>query len=41
VTGTSAAPGDASIEARQKFACPACGGEAVWNPAKGELVCPF
>ena len=41
VTGTSAAPGDASIEARQKFACPACGGEAVWNPAKGKLVCPF
>jgi predicted RNA-binding Zn-ribbon protein involved in translation (DUF1610 family) len=41
VTGTSAAPGDASIAARQKFACPACGGEAVWNPAKGKLVCPF
>jgi len=27
--------------AREKFACPACGGEAVWNPAKGRLVCPF
>ena len=27
--------------AREKFACPACGGEAVWNPAKGKLVCPF
>jgi len=27
--------------AREKFACPACGGEAVWNPAKGGLVCPF
>jgi len=24
-----------------KFACPACGGEAVWNPAKQALVCPF
>ena len=41
MTGTSAAPGDASIEARQKFTCPACGGEGVWNPAKSKLVCPF
>ncbi len=24
-----------------KFACPACGGEAVWNPAQQKLVCPF
>lgn len=24
-----------------KFACPACGGEAVWNPARQRLVCPF
>ena len=24
-----------------KFACPSCGGEAVWNPAKQKLVCPF
>ena len=24
-----------------KFACPACGGEAHWNPAKQKLVCPF
>lgn len=24
-----------------KFACPACGGEAVWNPARQKLVCPF
>ena len=22
-----------------KFACPACGGEAIWNPAKQKLVC--
>jgi hypothetical protein len=27
--------------ALSKFACPACGGESVWNPAKGRLVCPF
>jgi len=24
-----------------KFACPACGGEANWNPAQQKLVCPF
>ncbi|MFN3409241.1 MAG: zinc ribbon domain-containing protein [Limisphaerales bacterium] len=27
--------------ARQRFSCPACGGEAQWNPAKQALVCPF
>ena len=27
--------------AKQKFSCPACGGEAQWNPAKKALVCPF
>jgi hypothetical protein len=27
--------------ALSKFACPACGGEATWNPAKQKLVCPF
>jgi len=27
--------------ARQKFACPACGAEAVWNPTLQALVCPF
>jgi len=27
--------------ALQKFACPACGAEAVWNPAKQALVCPY
>jgi DNA-directed RNA polymerase subunit RPC12/RpoP len=27
--------------AQKKFACPACGGEAQWNPAKKALVCPF
>ena len=31
----------AAADARAKFACPACGGEAVWNPTKGKLVCPF
>ncbi len=29
------------LDARAKFACPACGGEAIWNPAKQKLVCPF
>jgi ribosomal protein S27E len=29
------------ITARQKFACPSCGAEAQWNPAKQALVCPF
>lgn len=27
--------------AQEKFACPACGGDAHWNPAKQALVCPF
>ena len=31
----------AETSAIQKFACPACGGEAIWNPAKQKLVCPF
>ncbi len=29
------------ITAKQKFACPSCGGEAQWNAAKQALVCPF
>ena len=29
------------ITARQKFACPACGAQAEWNPAKQALVCPY
>ena len=29
------------LTAQQKFACPACGAEAHWNPAKSALVCPF
>src|SRR5262245_40749821 len=27
--------------AREKFACPACGAEAVWNQAKQALVCQY
>ena len=29
------------VTAISKFACPSCGGEAQWNPAKKALVCPF
>src|SRR6266550_9363893 len=29
------------LVAEQKFTCPACGGESVWNPAKQKMVCPF
>jgi hypothetical protein len=31
----------AETAALAKFACPACGGEAIWNPARQKLVCPF
>jgi hypothetical protein len=31
----------AEAVAQKKYSCPACGGEAVWNPAKKALVCPF
>jgi endogenous inhibitor of DNA gyrase (YacG/DUF329 family) len=27
--------------AQKKFSCPACGGEAQWNPGKQALICPF
>lgn len=27
--------------AQQKYACPACGAEAVWNAAKQALICPY
>ncbi|HTS20748.1 MAG TPA: zinc ribbon domain-containing protein [Casimicrobiaceae bacterium] len=36
----SAAP-PPETAALAKFACPACGAEALWNPAKQALVCPF
>lgn len=29
------------VTALRKFACPACGAEAVWTPAKHALVCPY
>jgi hypothetical protein len=29
------------VRARDKFVCPACGGEARWDPAKQALVCPY
>lgn len=29
------------VTAIRKFACPGCGGEAVWTPAKKALVCPY
>jgi ribosomal protein S27E len=29
------------VAAHQKFACPSCGGETQWNPARQALVCPF
>ncbi len=32
---------EAELTASQKHACPACGAEAQWNPAKSALVCPF
>ncbi len=31
----------AETVALSKFACPSCGGEAIWNPAKQKLECPF
>jgi DNA-directed RNA polymerase subunit RPC12/RpoP len=31
----------AEAVAQKKFACPACGAEARWDPAKKALVCPF
>ncbi len=34
-------PPPVEVLARGKFACPACGAEAIWNPAKQALVCGF
>ncbi len=39
--GAADDPSPAQTAALAKFACPACGGQAVWNPAKQKLVCPF
>jgi hypothetical protein len=32
---------DSAVTARERYHCPLCGGEAVWNPAKQALVCAF
>jgi hypothetical protein len=42
-TGAGRVPEELNREAaaRSKFACPACGAEAVWNPGKRVLACPF
>ncbi|MEQ1759683.1 MAG: zinc ribbon domain-containing protein [Vicinamibacterales bacterium] len=32
---------DSAVFAREKFSCPACGGESQWNPGKQALVCPY
>src|SRR5688572_18115315 len=31
----------AEVTAKRKFSCPACGGEAEWNPGRAALVCPY
>ena len=36
-----ATPQATEVKARVKHTCPACGGEATWNPAKQALVCGF
>ena len=38
---TLAAAPEAERCAQQKFVCPACGGEAQWNPAKKALICAY
>lgn len=38
----ASSPGvEPSATAISKFHCPACGGEAHWNPGKQALVCPY
>lgn len=32
---------EAELAARQKLSCPACGGEAIWNPTKRALICAY
>ena len=34
-------PPEAIATAHAKFNCPACGGEAHWNPSKHALICPY
>jgi Zn finger protein HypA/HybF involved in hydrogenase expression len=38
---TAADGGKREELAQQKFACPACGAEGIWNPTRQALVCPF
>jgi Zn finger protein HypA/HybF involved in hydrogenase expression len=35
------AAAEAVATAHARFNCPACGGEAQWNPSKHALVCPY
>jgi endogenous inhibitor of DNA gyrase (YacG/DUF329 family) len=35
------APQTEVLAADKKYQCPACGGEAQWNPKKQALICPF
>jgi hypothetical protein len=37
----SAAALPSETPAREKFACPACGAEALWDPTRQALICPF
>jgi ribosomal protein S27E len=39
--GATIAVAMSETDAISKFSCPACGGQAVWNPAKQKLICPF
>ena len=32
---------ESEIQALEKDSCPACGAQAVWNPGKQALVCPY
>jgi len=40
-TATHTAATAPEKQARSKYSCVACGGEAVWNPAKQKLICAF
>jgi ribosomal protein S27E len=37
----AAAAAEPTLQARGKFACPACGGEAQWDPRRQSLVCGY
>ena len=41
VDGEAGHPHEEKQIAQTKHACPACGAQAEWNPAKQKLVCPF